>query len=289
MAQRIQNQKSFFYSIGTNRCWCKISILVVRPLLGLNRSQITNLNLAWGLPLYPDQSNQNTRLSRNRIRKQVLPTLRVFFNPQIDQAFYRFVEVTSAEEQYLSLLSKRLLTASVENRQSWVTANTALVNRLPLFLARGVMKAFLEELACTGPFKTGCLGCVATNHIKLCYINELLEMIKRVGRDDQSFKPKNTFPGWGIKRDLTFASFWPLPSWTDQERFLFHCQAGQFKTKDKQPDWRERSPVSNSQLGNRSIKPGVLLLSKTVFLKMAFFPKKSFILLTPWQSITLTS
>ena len=287
MAQRIQNQKSFFCSIRINRCWCKTSILVVKPLLGLNRSQITNLNLAWGLPLYPDQSNQNTCLSRNRVRKQVLPTLRVFFNPQIDQAFYRFVELTVAEEQYLCLLSKRLLNVSVENRQNWVTANTALVNRLPLFLARGVMKAFLEEFAHTKPFKAGRLGCVATKHIKLGYINELLKMVERVGRDDQSFKPRNTFSGWKAvtKGDLPFAGLWPLPGWTGQERY---CLPGRFKTKDNQPGWRERLPAPRGELGNRNIGPGLLLLRKKGPLRMAFFPKERFVLLTSWQSITLT-
>ena len=290
MAQRIQHQNSFFCSKEANRCWCNTSILVVRPLLGLNRSQIASLTLAWGLPLCPDQSNQNTRLSRNRVRRQVLPTLRMFFNPQIDRAFYRFVEVTSAEEQHLSLLSKRVLNAFVENKQSRVTANTTLVNRLPLFLARGVMKAFLEGFACTGPFETGRPGCVATKHVKLCYINGLLETVESLARDNQSFKPKNHPFGWGTRRDLAPAksNLGNLPGRPDQERLLFHCLPGRLKTRDNQPGWREGLPGLSDQLNNRDTKPGLLLLKKKALLRMAFLPKKSFLLSTPCQSIALT-
>ncbi len=93
----IFSQKSLFKDKAPN--------LLVRPLLFANRSDIQKSSHFWMLPNYPDKSNSYIQYSRNRIRNQLLPTLRFFFNPQIEQALFQFGEIASLEHSFLEELA----------------------------------------------------------------------------------------------------------------------------------------------------------------------------------------
>src|SRR5437868_4833374 len=60
----------------------------VRPLLGLPRSAIDAYVAARGLPVWHDPMNDDRRLARVRVRRDVLPALRRE-NPQLDAALVR--------------------------------------------------------------------------------------------------------------------------------------------------------------------------------------------------------
>ena len=55
----------------------------IRPLLSLDRTQILRYLAARSLEFRTDQSNADTRYTRNRIRHELLPLLRDRFNPNI--------------------------------------------------------------------------------------------------------------------------------------------------------------------------------------------------------------
>ena len=80
-----------------------------RPLLNVQRFEIRQFILFWKLPIYPDQSNEQTNLLRNKIRKQLMPTLRILFNPQIDRALTNFTEITKDEQLYFVAILSSLL------------------------------------------------------------------------------------------------------------------------------------------------------------------------------------
>lgn len=65
---------------------------VIRPLLDSSRYLITKMCEHLKLPVYPDKSNQTVHYSRNRIRKQIIPSLKIFFNPKVEDAIFRFAE-----------------------------------------------------------------------------------------------------------------------------------------------------------------------------------------------------
>ena len=65
---------------------------IIRPLLNCSRFLLTKLCEHSKLPVYPDKSNQIVQYSRNRIRKQIIPSLKIFFNPQVEDAIFRFAE-----------------------------------------------------------------------------------------------------------------------------------------------------------------------------------------------------
>ena len=90
----------------------KNNFKVNRPLLNMHRFEIRQFVRFWKLPIYSDQSNQKTNFLRNRIRKQLMPTLRIFFNPQIDAVLLNFVEIKKNEEWYFQNVLNRLLKPS---------------------------------------------------------------------------------------------------------------------------------------------------------------------------------
>ena len=76
----------FWYSIS------KTNYTIVRPLIDFSRCKITMACTLFFLPVYPDLSNLKTRYSRNRIRKQIIPTIQFFFNPKAEKALFQFSE-----------------------------------------------------------------------------------------------------------------------------------------------------------------------------------------------------
>lgn len=86
-----------------------ISIFLLRPLLEITRFDLKKLCQIWNLPVYPDITNQNFTSTRNRIRLQLLPILRFFFNPQIDTILTQFAQINLQEQNYLDYLTIRLI------------------------------------------------------------------------------------------------------------------------------------------------------------------------------------
>lgn len=94
---------------------------VQQPLQLFYRSDITKLVKDCTIPLVPDSTNQNIKIRRNRIRLQLLPTLRYFFNPQFDSTFTRFLTTNTDYTDFVNesiLKNIRLLYIKVNKQQS---------------------------------------------------------------------------------------------------------------------------------------------------------------------------
>lgn len=90
-----KKQTLHFFCIVPNLFWysnCKTSYTIVRPLLNSLRSTITMGCISTDLPIYPDLSNLTMKYSRNRIRTQIVPTIKFFFNPKIEKTLFKFSE-----------------------------------------------------------------------------------------------------------------------------------------------------------------------------------------------------
>ena len=61
-------------SLASQRPW-RNDLMLCRPLLIFSRAETAKICSALGLPVWPDPSNDDLRLSRNRIRHEVLPVL----------------------------------------------------------------------------------------------------------------------------------------------------------------------------------------------------------------------
>lgn len=124
----------------------KTEYTLVRPFLSLPRFDLKKLCISWKIPLFPDQSNQKVKYQRNRIRKQLLPTLRFFFNPQIDTVLYQFIDIIKNEEEYISFITARIVKQIEQKKEKSVELETSLFAVLPIAIRRKIMKHFLNNI-----------------------------------------------------------------------------------------------------------------------------------------------
>jgi tRNA(Ile)-lysidine synthetase-like protein len=143
--------------------------LVFRPLLFINRFDLKQLCNFLELPLYPDQTNDKLTYYRNRVRKQLLPLLRFFFNPQIDKLFLQFAEIANTEQLYLDSISTRLQQEFNIEKNKTFEFNLSLLHFIPVAIQRRLLKQFLDKYL--------------TKKIKFFHIEILLNLIikKRKG------------------------------------------------------------------------------------------------------------
>ncbi len=96
------------YSSGS-LSWYRVGpIPVVRPILGISRRSLRNYSYFWHLPLLVDETNQDFRIRRNRIRYELLPYLRQLCNPQVDRLMVQIAELNNLDALYLDFVSHQI-------------------------------------------------------------------------------------------------------------------------------------------------------------------------------------
>lgn len=81
---------------------------IIRPLLGVRREQIERYLREQKQPWREDSSNADTHHTRNRVRHELMPTLRTY-NPNLDQALGNMAELAREEEACWQAELARLL------------------------------------------------------------------------------------------------------------------------------------------------------------------------------------
>lgn len=66
---------------------------LMRPLFSITRLDTFFICESLKLPIYPDKSNLTVDFLRNRVRKQILPAIRILLNPQFDTILCKFNEL----------------------------------------------------------------------------------------------------------------------------------------------------------------------------------------------------
>nr|NP_038397.1 hypothetical chloroplast RF62 [Mesostigma viride]Q9MUR3.1 RecName: Full=tRNA(Ile)-lysidine synthase, chloroplastic; AltName: Full=tRNA(Ile)-2-lysyl-cytidine synthase; AltName: Full=tRNA(Ile)-lysidine synthetase [Mesostigma viride]AAF43838.1 hypothetical chloroplast RF62 [Mesostigma viride]WKT08225.1 hypothetical chloroplast RF62 [Mesostigma viride] len=117
-------------------------INIVRPLLNTTRFELKNFVKEIHLPLWPDTSNQSLFFKRNRIRKQLLPYLRKYFNPKVDKVIAQFAEIIHDESFYMEnvtqIIEKQLFFGSKNIQQEFI-------ENLPIAIERRIIKKMIEK------------------------------------------------------------------------------------------------------------------------------------------------
>lgn len=94
-------------------------VTLIRPLLGVPRDEVRAYLGAIGQESLTDDSNDDPRFTRNRIRQTLLPLLRAEFNPNIDEALRRLSQQsgdiqTSIEFAAANLLDEALIAVGTD-------------------------------------------------------------------------------------------------------------------------------------------------------------------------------
>lgn len=101
-------QQDFCWSWMHTMTWLNLSLHLIRPLLKWTRAEIRQMTKVRNLPLCVDRSNYALHWQRNRIRHQLLPYLRTYFNPQIDNALNNLVDLVEFESLYIQSITQSL-------------------------------------------------------------------------------------------------------------------------------------------------------------------------------------
>jgi tRNA(Ile)-lysidine synthase len=122
------------------------SIALVRPLLKTSRGEILAYCEENGLSPVYDQSNQDTKYFRNRIRQELLPEL-MTYNPRIMELLASMSDVITADQSYLeSEAQKAWQSCVIKEGLYFVLFNTSCLASLHPALLRKVLRKAISMI-----------------------------------------------------------------------------------------------------------------------------------------------
>ena len=116
------------------------NISIVRPLINFSRSEITWFCRLFYLPIWSDITNYNFYIKRNRMRHEIFPYLKNYFNPQIKKNVTNFIKLCCTENEYIKENTLKLYINSRHN--SIISLNIKKICRQHLVLRKRVIKLF---------------------------------------------------------------------------------------------------------------------------------------------------
>lgn len=116
-------------------------VLLVRPLLDFTRPDTAAFCKDAGLVVWEDVTNADLSYRRNRVRAELLPYLRAWFNPRADVALARTAELLSDDVEYLEAQAGALLQSCLHPTDA--ALHCTVLRAAPLALQRRVVRLFL--------------------------------------------------------------------------------------------------------------------------------------------------
>lgn len=86
---------------------------IVRPLIRLKKSEIIDFLSEKGIEYVSDKSNKDVKYFRNRIRQNLIPFLKEFYNPKITETLNRLAYITRCEDAWIEELINPLYEKSI--------------------------------------------------------------------------------------------------------------------------------------------------------------------------------
>lgn len=114
---------------------------ILRPLVNLYRNDITSFSKNNKLPIIIDPTNKVVYWSRNRIRHQIIPILKFFFNPNVEYVITNFLEISFEEQNYIEYLVKQNLTYLIKQNP-----DSSLIKKQVQNLPNAIQKRLLEKI-----------------------------------------------------------------------------------------------------------------------------------------------
>lgn len=117
------------------------SIRLVRPLLAVSRENVLAYLSGLGQEFRVDSSNADVSLTRNSLRREILPLLRERFNPRVSEALCSLSELAAETDACLAELSERFLAeALLESAPDRVTLDLERLRSSPELLLRELLR-----------------------------------------------------------------------------------------------------------------------------------------------------
>lgn len=110
--------KRFYFKVTNSFDREQKKIKLIRPLLKFSRFEFLKLCEFWNLPIYPDFTNFNFKLRRNRLRLQFFPYLKFFFSFDFSKKINQVQKIIRLENHYFQYIIEKLFFALLKNFQS---------------------------------------------------------------------------------------------------------------------------------------------------------------------------
>jgi tRNA(Ile)-lysidine synthase len=133
---------------------------IVRPLIKLKRDEILRFLKENRIDYVLDKSNEDRKHLRNRVRHDLIPSIKASIQPQITATLTRLAHITKAEEEWLGQLIEPIFEESIHRRLS--NRLVFSVDRLKVMhpaLQRRILRKAVSEIK-------GDLRCITYTHIE---------------------------------------------------------------------------------------------------------------------------
>ena len=128
---------------------------LIRPMLNITRKQISEQTDIYQIPKFSDPTNIILDIHRNRIRHQLIPYLRKYFNPKIDYALSNLAEIVHYDLLYLdNIIDNIYYNTQNENLKNirigeesifLKRINIQILQSLPIAIQRRFIKKFFSK------------------------------------------------------------------------------------------------------------------------------------------------
>nr|YP_009340870.1 hypothetical chloroplast RF62 [Palmophyllum crassum]BAW34817.1 hypothetical chloroplast RF62 [Palmophyllum crassum] len=112
---------------------------LIRPLLNFSRAEILLFIRGTNFPICFDQTNKNLNYFRNRIRNQLIPYLKIFFNPKLDTKIIQIINFIQVETQYFSDLNFLTISSFLFIKNNLIYLNYSIFLKLPIINQRKII------------------------------------------------------------------------------------------------------------------------------------------------------
>ena len=134
-------------------------ILLVRPLLDFSKSELKEFARENKIKFWQDATNFSSGFLRNRIRNELLPLLRKNYQPGLNKAVLRLMEIVGAESDFVGEAAGRFCgsggeAAHSKMSRSRLTSAAAKINfeNLPIVIQRRVLQSHLANAGIAADF-----------------------------------------------------------------------------------------------------------------------------------------
>lgn len=116
---------------------------IIRPILGMNRAEIESYCEENKLNPRIDKTNLETVYSRNRIRLDILPYMKEYFNDDIINTINRMTEILSYDNEFINKVSEEEYARNCVEKNEKIIIKKELFNRDRAIITRVVRKALI--------------------------------------------------------------------------------------------------------------------------------------------------
>jgi tRNA(Ile)-lysidine synthase len=122
--------------------------LFIRPLLNISKDEIDAFLKEEGLSFRTDSSNASDLYLRNRVRRQLMPELKAFYNPNMEETLARLGEIMRLEDDYLKAVVREILRSwNIEAGRKETSIAIGGILSLHEALQKRIFKMLLEGLS----------------------------------------------------------------------------------------------------------------------------------------------